>query len=132
MVFDAAGVRAASAGLGALAGRATANGRALIHAAHEVTKLPEDGVGHGFRAGASAFLGSPEGKAALTKLLEAGWSLLRGLFLGGTAGGLAGATAGGGAAHGPQVAQAQSAPPSPPSTSAQPPAATAERAGTVG
>jgi hypothetical protein len=86
MGFDAASVRAASAGLGALAGRASENGRTLIRAAHEACRLPEDGVAHGVRAGASAFLASPEGKAALHKALEAGWALLRGVFSGGAAG----------------------------------------------
>jgi hypothetical protein len=86
MGFDAASVRAASAGLGALAGRASENGRTLIRAAHEACRLPEDSVAHGVRAGASAFLASPEGKAALHKALEAGWALLRGVFGGGAAG----------------------------------------------
>jgi len=86
MGFDAASVRAASAGLGALAGRASENGRTLIRAAHEACRLPEDSVAHGVRAGASAFLASPEGKAALHKALEAGWALLRGVFSGGAAG----------------------------------------------
>lgn len=79
MGFDAAGVRAASAGLGVLAERARANGQAILHAAHEAARLPEDRVGGGFRAGAKAYLGSPEGKAAMRTALEAGWALLRGM-----------------------------------------------------
>jgi len=67
MGFDAASARAASAGLGALAQRARENGQTILKAAHDACRLPEDRVLHGFRAGATAFLGSPEGKAALRK-----------------------------------------------------------------
>jgi len=115
MGFDAAGVRAASAGLGVLAERARANGQAILHAAHDAARLPEDRVGGGFRAGAKAFLGSPEGKAAMRTALEAGWVLLRGMA--------------GGAA--PPVKPAAPAPPAVAAATPPPIAAVPERSGTV-
>jgi hypothetical protein len=114
MGFDAAGVRGASAGLGALARRAGANGEALLRAAHDACKLPEDRIAGGFRSAAASFLGSPEGKAALGKAFEAGWALLRGIV------GSASASGASQPAHG--------APPPPPPAQA---AAVPERPGPI-
>jgi hypothetical protein len=104
MGFDAASARAASAGLGALAQRARENGQTILKAAHDACRLPEDRVGHGFRAGATAFLGSPEGKAALRKGLEAAWALIRGIVTGPAPAPQAGAVAADASAANPSAA----------------------------